>query len=138
MCNMYNMVSSRTGCNFCGCGCDWLNTLFGGRTQTVCRDCCGNLQVRNYGCNTWNQCGGCNHGCHCGCHFGNNDTVSNNTSGNANGTVNNGNGYVCVTRCGQFNPVAQTTGTATTSSCNGYGYQTRCGCNRCGGYYNNY
>ncbi|MBE7085284.1 MAG: hypothetical protein E7368_04435 [Clostridiales bacterium] len=116
MCNYCNW-SNRSSCG-CGCGCNQnglFNTLFGS-TQRVCRDCCGNLVVKNN-----NSCGcGYSCGCGCGCGCGCNNTASTYPS-------SNGNGYACVSYC------QRTNGNATSLSGNGSYYNGssngQCGCN---------
>ena len=117
MCNGRN-----TGYN---CGCGWLNTLFDNGTQYVCRDACGNIRTttgRNTGC-------GCNHHCcHCcQCCQGGNDNAG--TAENGNGATKNG--FVCITRCGNWQTATQTTNGVV--DYNGFGCCSR----RCGyNYYN--
>ena len=122
MCTMCNSSCYRRrsscgcGCN-CGCGNGFLTQLFD-NTQCVCRDCCGNIRVREgafgtynnnaYGCHFWNAWSGCN----------GNSANSANSADTANG-----NGNACVTVCG--------TVSASSGAVNGNGYVSRrFGCNR--------
>jgi hypothetical protein len=93
MCNLWNT-------NGCGCNsCDWINTLFG-NTQSLCRDCCGNIHVyqRRNTCCACHSCSPCQSGC-CG-NGGGVTGNGNNATGNGNGTTGNGGGFGCVTVCG--------------------------------------
>ena len=116
MCNNCNW-SNRSSCG-CGCGCQCCNqynqcglfNMLFGNTQSVCRDCYGNLVVRNT-----NPCARnfYNYGC----------ALANDTS-SASG---NGNGFACVSYCQRAN------GNGTLFSGNDACYNTtangRCGCN---------
>ncbi len=125
MCNFCNVGRSTCGCGSCGC---LANSLFAGSNQSICRDACGNIRVRQCGCQ--NQCG-CNHNCCCQNSCGSN---SGNTGSNDAST---GNGqFTCLTFCGN----AATNGTASASNAaNGYYarqyglYPWSSGCS-CGGY----
>lgn len=127
MCNVWNT-------NACGYGCcntnNWLNTLFGNTTQSICRDCCGNIRVNQ----CQNTCCGCHccHSCGCGCGCGN-DSGSTSTD---NGNGNNGGRFACFTVCGNTNSLTQSN---TANALNGdqyyarqyglYGYNnSSCGC----------
>ena len=104
------------GCNQCGCNqCSLFNTLFGS-SQSVCRDCCGNLVVRN-----GNGCGNARNSCGCGCGSWNNTASANTSNGNGN------NGFACVSYCQRVNDNATAySGCNSTYNETGYG---RCGCN---------
>ncbi len=155
---MYNTCNTNYSHNSCGCNSSYatnlgnriLNLLFttngncnccryyngcygyGTCSQRICRDCCGNIWVRQ----TTNCNCGCNNGCGCG-NNGNGSTSSNNGNGN-------GQGFACVTFCGNS---SNSSGQTTTSTAynydeyyarqyglNGYGggcaaRGSQCGCN---------
>ena len=83
----YNYAQANTATGY-GTGC--------GFNQRICRDCCGNIWVRQ---NVSICCNRCCHHCSCG---------NNGTSGNTNGNGGNGNSYGCFTICGRiFNGTTQ-------------------------------
>ena len=126
MCNYYN--ASARSVNTCGYanGCTsngytangCVSTYNGCGNQFMCRDCNGNIWVRNTsccGCAT-SYCGGCNH-TYCGTNLLTDDTQTANTN------QRNGN-FTCVTFCGD---TANTFATQA-STTNGCGRcQRRCG-----------
>ncbi len=147
MCNVCNSnfstaTTSTCGYNSCNsynsCGWSFLDSLFGGFNQTVCRDCNGCLRIRN------RTCGCCSCGCHscnsCGC---NSCGCGNNNSDNSNGTSGNGtNGnFACLTYCGAVGNGATATSVDTDSyyarqyglypynTSRSYGSGCGCGCN---------
>ena len=111
-CNGYTWNARSGGCGYNGrnvsCGSTSLWDLFFGGNQTVCRDCCGNLRVRN-GCGCA-CCNSCNCGCSCGCNGG---SGSQNESGNSQ----NDNGFSCVTFCGNYASPFVSSGTQGASRC---------------------
>jgi len=122
MCTMCNSscYQRRSGCNCgcnCGCGNGFLAQLFD-NTQCVCRDCCGNIRVREGACGTYNNNA-------CSCHFWNAWSGCNGNSTNSANNANtaSGNGNACVTVCGEVSAVSNT------ASGNGYSPR-RCGCSR--------
>ena len=98
-CYNYTQANTTAGC-YARTGC--------GYNQRICRDCCGNIWVRQnvspccHCCNQCSQNGCCNNG---------------NTSGNANGTT--GNGYGCVTVCGRLYQGATAQTMPATQNCTG-------------------
>ena len=119
MCNQYT-----TGFNIGQIGCGYgYNTCYGngglGR-QTICRDCCGNIVVRQ----RRNHCCGC-HNC-CNCNGNGNGGVTQNGGAQANGR------FTCVTFCGVNNTTAATTSAGDLYYARQYGLYPY-GCNRgCG------
>ena len=89
-CYNYAQANTTTGRSL-GCGCN----------QRICRDCCGNIWVRQ---NVSSCCQQCSHCCSC---------QNNGTSGNANG---NGNSYGCFTICGRIFNGATTQNTTATQN----------------------
>jgi len=140
MCNTCQM--NRNTCVYQNNGfCDGLfNTLFGRTSQSICRDCCGN--VRTNGCYQHSGCyvPCCRQNCCCGC----NGCCNNGTTGNNGNSANNGtgnSGFACVTYCGNTanTSTSQTQTTATNGSIDWYYarqyglYPRQNGCCRCGG-----
>lgn len=127
MCNVCNM-------NCCGCAGNWFNTLFGGTTQSICHDCCGNIRVNQWQ-NSRCGCHSCRH-CGCGCGCNGNGTGTTNTD---NGNGSNGGRFACYTVCGNFNGFNTPTQTSTVNGDQYYARQyglcaqTRSSCG-CGGY----
>ncbi len=100
MCNICN-----TGYNFGQSGCGYATGYYGCNrgswgcgTQSVCRDCNGNLRIIQRNTNNCCRCSNCWHH-DCGCNQG-------------NGTATEGNGnngrFTCVTFCGTTNGFAAT------------------------------
>ncbi|MBQ8292090.1 MAG: hypothetical protein IJX88_06285 [Clostridia bacterium] len=90
-----NGCGCNCNCNSCGScsgynGCSLFNTLFNSSYQSICRDCNGNICVRN----------SCGYGCGCGCNGNDTDT---DTTGNGNGNGSNGNNFACFSVCRNFN-----------------------------------
>lgn len=141
-CSTQSICTAQSTCgyqNTCG---DLLNILFNRSSQSVCRDCCGNLRTNGCYrtlspcCQTQSCCHHhCNPCCGCGCGgTGGNANDGGSTSGNGNG---NG-GFACFTVCG--NRGFSTAQTQSTSVIGGdayyarqYGlYPRRSGCCQCG------
>lgn len=96
----YNYTQANTTGNNCGCGCN----------QRICRDCCGNIWVRQ-NVSRGNRC--CSQGCGC-----NTCGTGGNTAENGGGGVNGVN-YGCFTICGRiFNGAATQTATNTQNRAN--------------------
>ena len=105
MCNVCNAsVYTHGGCGYIArntCGCGFWNALWNTATQSICRDCCGNIHVRQTGC------GCCNYHTNVqnvnACGYGAN-------VGNAGCTVN---GTATATTCGRCqSPLAGLNGDA--------------------------
>lgn len=122
MCNCYTGFNfGQSGCggntstyNTCGYGC-------GGARQTFCRDCCGNLRMRQ-------TCANC-----CGCHnlCGYNTSADNGTA-TQNGNSQTGGRFTCVTFCGTNNSASSTMNAGDLYYARQYGLYPY-GCNRsCG------
>ena len=114
---MYNVCNSNAysrcgcGCNTCGCG--FWNGLWNTRSQSICRDCCGNIRVNQSSCgsntcaqtaSTFNTCGvtQTNSGC---------------TRCQSNLSQLNGDSYYV-----RLYALNNTATTSTTSGCSGAGY----------------
>ena len=131
MCNVCNSgVNTRCGCSCNMCGGFW-NTFWNTNTQSVCRDCCGNIRANQARCGynayaqntdtstscaavqTTSGCGGCQ----------------------SNLSQLNGDAYYV-----RLYALNNTTSTASTNGCGGSVYNGCGGCNgynwnnRCGGY----
>ncbi len=111
MCNFCNVSSGCSGtttASSCGYGCT--QSFWNGGLQRICRDCYGNIRVRQSGCGCNAGCGcsstsQCGSNCGCGC--------SNNVN-NGNSENNNG-GFTCVTFCGNARNTGTTANTSTSN-----------------------